>query len=94
MTAFEALRRVLRYAAPFRARFAVKIALLVASVLPLVLLPWPGKIVIDHVIEGAPLDPAAYPFFVRPFVALLVGIFVVIALVLGVLGVIAYRKVT
>ena len=71
MSALEALRRVLRYAAPFRARFAVKIALLVASVLPLALIPWPGKIVIDHVIEATPLDPAAYPFFVRPFAALL-----------------------
>ena len=73
MTALEALRRVLRYAAPFRARFAVKIVLLVASVLPLVLVPWPGKIMIDHVIEGAPLDPATYPFFIRPFIELLQG---------------------
>jgi ABC-type multidrug transport system fused ATPase/permease subunit len=71
VTALEALRRVLRYAAPFRSRFAVKIALLVASVLPLALIPWPGKIVIDHVIEAVPLDPAAYPFFIRPFAALL-----------------------
>jgi ABC-type multidrug transport system fused ATPase/permease subunit len=69
LSAFAALRRVLRYAAPFRARFAVKLGLLVTSILPLALLPWPGKIVIDHVIETAPLDPAAYPFFVRPFLA-------------------------
>lgn len=62
---FDALRRVFRYARPFRARFAVKLALLLGSMGPLVLLPWPGKIVIDHVIESVPLDPAAYPFFVR-----------------------------
>ncbi|RIL07417.1 MAG: hypothetical protein DCC71_03045 [Proteobacteria bacterium] len=68
-----ALRRVLRYAAPFRARFAVKLALLLASIGPLVLLPWPGKIVIDHVIESVPLDPAAYPFFLRPALAPLAG---------------------
>lgn len=73
MTPLEALRRVLRYAAPFRARFAVKLALLITSVLPLVLIPWPGKIVIDHVIEGVPVDPAAYPFFMRPFAELLLG---------------------
>jgi ABC-type multidrug transport system fused ATPase/permease subunit len=73
VTPLEALRRVLRYAAPFRARFAVKRALLVASLLPLVLIPWPGKIVIDHVIEGVPIDPAAYPFFIRPFAELLLG---------------------
>jgi hypothetical protein len=37
---------------PFRARFAVKMALLLVSIVPFVLLPWPSKIVIDHVIEG------------------------------------------
>jgi ABC-type multidrug transport system fused ATPase/permease subunit len=73
VTASDALRRVLRYARPFRARFAVKLFLLVTSVLPLILIPWPGKIVIDHVIESAPIDPAVFPFFVRPFAELLVG---------------------
>jgi ABC-type multidrug transport system fused ATPase/permease subunit len=70
---FDALRRVLRYAAPFRARFAIKLSLLLVSILPLMLLPWPGKIVIDHVIEAVPLDPAGYPFFVRPLLAPLTG---------------------
>ena len=64
---------MLRYAAPFRARFAIKLSLLLFSILPLMLLPWPGKIVIDHVIEAVPLDPAAYPFFVRPLLAPLAG---------------------
>ncbi len=73
MTPLGALRRVLRYAAPFRARFAVKLGLLVTSVLPLILIPWPGKIVIDHVIEGLPLDSASYPFFIRPFTDFLQG---------------------
>ena len=81
MTAWGSLRRVLRYAAPFRARFAVKLAMLITSLLPLVLIPWPGKIVIDHVIEGVPVDPAAYPFFIRPFTELLLG-----ATPLGMLG--------
>jgi len=81
VTPWEALRRVLRYAAPFRARFAVKLALLITSLLPLVLIPWPGKIVIDHVIEGIPVDPGAYPFFIRPFTELLLG-----ATPLGILG--------
>jgi ABC-type multidrug transport system fused ATPase/permease subunit len=81
VTPLEALRRVFRYAAPFRARFAVKLGLLITSLLPLVLIPWPGKIVIDHVIEGIPLDPAAYPFFIRPFTELLLG-----ATPLGILG--------
>jgi ABC-type multidrug transport system fused ATPase/permease subunit len=73
VTALQVLRRVLRYAAPFRARFAVKLLMLVTSVLPLILIPWPGKIMIDHVIEGAPLDSAAYPFFIRPFTDFLQG---------------------
>ena len=71
--AARTLVRALRFVAPLRERVAGKIALLVISVVPLVLVPWPGKIVIDHVIEGAPLDPAAYPFFVRPFAAWLAG---------------------
>jgi len=65
--------RALRFVAPLRARVAGKIALLLASVLPLVLVAWPGKIVIDHVIEGRPVDPAAYPWFVRPFAAWVAG---------------------
>lgn len=73
MTALEALRRVLRYAAPFRARFAVKLLMTITSVLPLILIPWPGKIMIDHVIEGVPLDSASYPFFIRPFTDFLQG---------------------
>jgi ABC-type multidrug transport system fused ATPase/permease subunit len=68
-----ALRRVLRYAAPFRARFAVKLGFLLVSLVPLLFLPWPGKIVIDHVIEGAPVDPASYPFFLRPLLEPLAG---------------------
>jgi ABC-type multidrug transport system fused ATPase/permease subunit len=67
------LLRALRFVAPLRGRVAVKVALLVASVLPLVWVPWPGKIVIDHVIEGVPVVPAAYPVFVRPFAVWIEG---------------------
>jgi hypothetical protein len=67
------LARALRFVAPLRARVAGKIALMLVSVLPLLLVPWPGKIVIDHVIEGRPVEPAGYPFFVRPFAAWLAG---------------------
>jgi ABC-type multidrug transport system fused ATPase/permease subunit len=69
----EVLRRVLRYAAPFRTRFAIKLAIMLVSIFPLLLLPWPGKIVIDHVIEALPVVPEAYPFFIRPFLDALVG---------------------
>jgi ABC-type multidrug transport system fused ATPase/permease subunit len=72
----EALRvfgRALRYVGPFRARFAVKAGLTLASLLPPLLLPWPIKMQIDHFIEGRPVDPAAYPFFVQFLVQPLVG---------------------
>ena len=66
-SAVATLGRALRFVAPLRARVAGKLALLLVSIPPLVLVPWPGKIVIDHVIEGRPVDPASYPWFVRPF---------------------------
>jgi ABC-type multidrug transport system fused ATPase/permease subunit len=69
------LRRAIRYLAPFRFRFGVKLAVFLVTFLPLLVLPWPVKIVIDHVIEGIPLDQARvpYPFFMEPFVGLLDG---------------------
>src|SRR5690606_7930160 len=59
------LGRALRFLAPLRARVAGKLALVLLSVVPLVLVAWPGKMVIDHVIEGRPVVPDAYPWFVR-----------------------------
>jgi ABC-type multidrug transport system fused ATPase/permease subunit len=58
----------LRYVRPFRLRFAVKAGLAIASLAPMLLLPWPIKVLIDHVIEGRPLRESleAYPFFLRP----------------------------
>ncbi len=69
-------RRALRYVAPFKLRFAVKAGLTILSLLPLLLLPWPVKILIDHVIEQIPLGEkvASYPFFVRPFLERLQGL--------------------
>ncbi len=57
--------RALRYVAPFKPRFGVKALLTVVSLFPPLLLPWPIKMQIDHFLEGRPLDPAAYPFFVQ-----------------------------
>ena len=69
------LRRALRYVAPLRGRFAVKLGLLIVSLLPMLLLPWPVKIVIDHVIEAVPIGQSVtpYPFFVKPLLAPLAG---------------------
>ncbi len=69
-------RRALRYIAPFKFQFAVKVGLTILSLLPLLLLPWPVKILIDHVIEQIPIGEvvASYPFFVRPFLEWLQGV--------------------
>ena len=64
-THFETLRllaRTLRYVTPFRRRFAAKFALLLVSMLPLLVLPWPAKIVLDHVVEGIPIGAQARPY--------------------------------
>jgi ABC-type multidrug transport system fused ATPase/permease subunit len=59
--------RALRYVAPFRWRFGWKAVLTLLSVLPSVLLPWPVKIVIDHVVQGIPIGgtPTPYPALVQ-----------------------------
>jgi ATP-binding cassette, subfamily B, bacterial MsbA len=55
------LGRTLRYVAPFRRQFAWKLFLLLVSMLPLLVLPWPAKLVLDHVVEGIPLGEQARP---------------------------------
>jgi ABC-type multidrug transport system fused ATPase/permease subunit len=70
------LLRAARYLRPFRLRFAGKLALLVVTLLPLLLLPWPVKIVVDHVIRQVPVDAPTtpYPALLAPAVALLRGL--------------------
>ena len=48
---------------------------MILSLTPLLLLPWPIKILIDHVIGQIPIGEkvAAYPFFVRPLLEPLQG---------------------
>ncbi len=62
--AFGTLRllgRTLRYIAPFRRQFAWKFLLLLLSMLPLLVAPWPAKIVLDHVVEAIPIGAQARP---------------------------------
>ena len=66
--------RAMRYVAPFWPRFGVKGLLTLGSLLPLILVPWPLKILIDHVVLARPIGEAGttpYPFFVAPFVEFL-----------------------
>jgi ABC-type multidrug transport system fused ATPase/permease subunit len=85
---FRAVARAIRYMAPFRGRFAVKLGLVGLSLIPMLLLPWPVKIIIDHVVEGVPVgEPIRpHPAFLQPLMGWLEGrstieiLFVVIAL--------------
>ncbi len=54
--------RALRFIAPFRGRFAVKVGLMLLSLLPMLMLPWPVKLIIDNVIEKQPIDHPIRPY--------------------------------
>ncbi|MEX2206213.1 MAG: ABC transporter ATP-binding protein, partial [Myxococcota bacterium] len=68
-------RRALRYAAPLRGRFAVKLGLTALSLVPMLVLPVPIKILIDHVIGDLSIADriGSYPMLARPFVRMLEG---------------------
>ncbi len=81
------LFRALRYVGPFRWQFSVKAVLLLVSLLPMLILPWPIKIIIDHGIEKIPVDAPLrpYPAFAQPFIDALAGL-TPIEIILWVLG--------
>ena len=65
LTHWEALRvvgRALRFIAPFKRQFAVKVVLMLISLIPMLMLPWPVKIIIDNVVEGHPIDAPLRPY--------------------------------
>ncbi len=70
---FRLLRRAFDYAAPFKRQFAVKYALALLSLLPLLVLPWPVKIIVDHAIIGTPFgeQPIPYPAMMQPIIEFL-----------------------
>lgn len=71
----QVVRRTLTYAWEIRYRYLLKLVLVLIAIFPPLILVWPFKIIVDNVILGNPIDQsgAAYPFFIRPFVDLLVG---------------------
>jgi len=73
---FALLARAFRYAAPFKRQFALKYALALISLLPLLVLPWPVKIIVDHALIGTPFgqQPLPYPEVMAPVVAFLAGL--------------------
>jgi|TARA_Y100000310_G_C20692215_1_gene823079 ABC-type multidrug transport system fused ATPase/permease subunit len=72
---FSILRRTLAFIWPVRRLFIIKFFLMCGSVIPILVAPWPVKIIVDHVILQQPIDDASVPFppFIQPFVDLLVG---------------------
>jgi ABC-type multidrug transport system fused ATPase/permease subunit len=71
--AFADMARALRYIGPFRSRFKRKIFYQTLTVIPSLLLPWPGKVLVDHVIQDIPFEDTRYPFFFQPIIELLEG---------------------
>lgn len=73
--AFAIVRRVANYIALFPGRYTTKFILKLGSYsLPLALLPWPAKVLVDHVILQKPLDEASgYPTYIWPFINALQG---------------------
>ncbi len=74
----EALRifaRVISCFRFFKARIAAKLGFITVEIgFRLLVAPWPGKVVVDHVILGAPIaDASGFPVYLAPFVLLLDG---------------------
>ena len=73
---FSLVGRSLRFVWPYRKQIVVKILLSFAGLYLVLFLPWPMKILVDHVVMGLPIDqsPTPYPPYVQPFVDSLEGL--------------------
>ena len=69
------MRRSLGYLADVKGLFLAKLLLYLGMVLPLLMLPWIGKLVIDGAVLGNPIHATEvnYPPFMNPVLALLEG---------------------
>ncbi len=85
---FRLLGRSLRFVWPFRRQIGVKLALTLIGLSIVLFLPWPIKILIDHVVMGLPVgsSPTPYPPYVGWFVDLLDGLtpFEIVWVIIGV----------
>jgi ABC-type multidrug transport system fused ATPase/permease subunit len=71
--AVRLLLRTLRYVHPVRGRMATKAVLTAISLVPMLLAPWPVKILLDHVILDHPIRDAHYPALLQPAIGALDG---------------------
>ncbi|MDE0658024.1 MAG: hypothetical protein OXI79_00080, partial [Gammaproteobacteria bacterium] len=71
----EVAARGMFLARHFAGRFLLKLTLMFFAIaVPLVMLPWPIKMIIDHVVLGTPIEEATgYPPIWRPFLDALAG---------------------
>ena len=69
------IRRAMVFVWPLRYQLAIKIALALIGITAFLIMPWPLKVLIDHVILGMPIgdSPTPYPPFVAPFIDMLEG---------------------
>ncbi|MEN8184791.1 MAG: hypothetical protein ABFS46_19905, partial [Myxococcota bacterium] len=65
------LGRALRFLAPYRWAVLGKLGLLILTFAPMLVLPWPIKIIIDHVILKTPFGEQAHPY--PPFIEALLS---------------------
>lgn len=73
---FRVIIRAFRYVGPFKWRFFGKWWLNAIGLIPVLYVPWPGKLMLDQVVQGNPLTPevvAKFPPYLQWAVALLVG---------------------
>ena len=73
---FRLSGRALRAVAPFKGRLFAKWGFNLVSLIPVLYVPWPLKVLVDQVVTRRPIDAhalAGYPFYFRPFVASLAG---------------------
>ncbi len=73
---FRLIGRSLRFVWPYRRQIAVKLALTLTGLSIVLFLPWPLKILIDHVVMDLPVgsSPTPYPPYISWFVDLLDGL--------------------
>lgn len=74
--ALRVMARALEYIGQFKWRYAVRAVLVFVSLLPPLVSPFLGKITVDNVIVGTPVEDTLerYPFFLRGLVSMLIGL--------------------
>ena len=67
---FTILKRSVKYIWPARNLFLLRFVFMLGSLIPILVAPWPLKILVDHVVLERPLTETTilFPPFITPFV--------------------------